>query len=395
MASIVTRFAPKVLKGLTRFGEHLATLPDTRDPRGLRHPQSVLLGTLIVALAGGANNIAAVVDFARDHRDWFRLWLPVGKTMPERDTYQRLVRRLDAAMVERTALWLLEGTSGLEGLQELVLAMDGKVSRRTGDAASGLRPLHMVSAFLVREGLTVAQEPCATKSNEIPTFPALLERIALENTVVTIDAAGCQRAIAQALHAGGGDYLLALKRNQKNLHRNVKAAFDAADRGEGKASVTDACETVEHNGGRRERRICTVLGGLGAAVADPAEWPGLRSLIRVQSERKLANGRRQRSVRHCISSRAPQAADLLALVRGHWRGPSGWENGLHRTLDVQFREDDCRIRTGRAPVIMAILRRMALNMLHTIQLKGGTHASIGALRGRIGRQPWILAEALP
>ncbi len=164
--------------------------------------------------------------------------------------------------------------------------------------------------------------------------------------MVTIDAAGCQTAIVQALRAGGADYLLAVKRNQGTLHREVKAAFDEAEQGTFAPEVQDACETVERNGGRRERRTCTVLGGPGLCewVADPEAWPGLRSLIRVQAERTGPRGRRQRSVRYYISSRPVDAQALLDLVRGHW----GVENGLHRTLDVQFREDDCRMRTGHA-----------------------------------------------
>ena len=165
-----------------------------------------------------------------------------------------------------------------------------------------------------------------------------------------------------------------------------------ADQGVLTPAVTDRCETVERNGGRRERRICTVLGGpgLGEQVADPEAWPGLRSLVRVQAERNGPRGR-QRSVRYYISSCPPKAEALLALVRGHW----GVENGLHRTLDVQFREDDCRMRKGNAPAVMAVLRRAALNMLRTIQRKLETDVSIGLLRDRIGRRPWILAAALP
>ena len=122
--------------------------------------------------------------------------------------------------------------------------------------------------------------------------------------------------------------------------------------------MQDRCETVEYNGGRRERRTCTVLGGPGlcAQVADPALWPGLCRLIRVRTERRGPRGMRQRSVRHCISSRPVDAEALLALVRGHWRVPFGRGNGLHRTLDVQFREDDCRLRTGHGPAVMGIPR---------------------------------------
>ena len=136
----------------------------------------------------------------------------------------------------------------------------------------------------------------------------------------------------QALWAADADYVLAIKGNQQTLHRKVKAAFDDTDRGVCIPEVEDRCETVERNSSRRERRICTVLGGpgLGASVADPEAWPGLRSLVRVQAERNGPRGRRQRSVRYYISSRLADMAALLELVRGHW----GVENGLHRTLDV-------------------------------------------------------------
>ena len=250
----------------------------------------------------------------------------------------------------------------------------------------------MVSAFLVREGLTLAQEPCDAKSNEITAIPRLLDRIHLEGAVVTIDAAGCQTAIVQALREAGADYVLTVKRNQPTLHREVKAVFDEAERGTFAPQAEDRCETVERNGGRRERRTCTVLGGpgLGEWVADPKTWPDLRSLIRMQAERTGPRGRRQRSVRYYISSRPVDAEALLELVRGHW----GIENGLHHTLDVQFREDDCRLRRGHAPAVMAILRRAALNMVKTFQQPFEPDVSMGLLRHRIGRQPWILTPIL-
>ena len=391
MEYIVACQDPKLLEALCAFADRLATLPDPRDRRGVRYPQAVLLGTLLVALAGGADNMAAVAAFAHDHRAWFRQWLPLGTRVPTDDTYRLWVRRLEPETAMKAALLLLDGTS-LPGLAELVLALDGKAARRSGDRAVGLRPLHMVSAFLVREGLTVAQEPCDAKSNEITAIPRLLDRIHLEGAVVTIDAAGCQTAIVQALRAAGADYALAVKRNRQTLHREVKAAFDEAGRGAFRPQAEDRCQTVERNGGRRERRTSTVLGGpdLGEWVADPKAWPGLRSLIRVQAERIGPRGRRQRSVRCYISSRPVDAEALLALVRGHW----GVENGLHRTLDMQFREDDCRLRRGHAPAVMAILRRAALNMVKTFQQQFEPNVSMGLLRDRIGRQPWILAPIL-
>ena len=382
---------PALLEALCAFADELARLPDPRDPRGVRYPLAVLLGTLLVALAGGADTLAAVAEFTVDHQAWFRLWLPLGASVPTDDTYRLLVRRLEPETAMQAALLLLDGTS-LPGLRELILALDGKASRRSGDRVAGTRPLLLVSAFLVREGLTLAQEPCAAKSNEITAIPRLLERMVLEGAVVTIDAAGCQTAIVQNLRKAGADYVLAVKRNQGTLHREVKAAFDDAERGAFRPEVQDRCETVERNGGRRERRTCTVLGGPGLCewVADLEVWPGLRSLIRVQAERHGPGGRRQRSVRYYISSRPVDAQALLALVRGHW----GVENGLHRILDMQFREDDCRMRRGHAPAVMGILRRAALNMVRTVQQNFRPDLSIGLLRDKIGRNPALLAPIL-
>ena len=231
------------------------------------------------------------------------------------------------------------------------------------------------------------------KGHEITAIPRLLDRMALEGAVVTIDAAGCQTAIVRHLQDADANCLLAVKRNQPTLHREVVAAFAEAEREAGLLQTWDHCERRERNGGRTERRSCTVLGGpdLCARVAGPRRWPGLRSLIRVHTERRTARGRRQRSVRYYISSLPVDAEVLLALVRGHW----AVENDLHRTLDVQFREDDCRLRRGNGPAVMGVLRRTALNMLRTLQQNIRTNVSIGLLRDRIGRRPWILASQLP
>ena len=285
--------APALLKALCIFADARDHLPDPRDPRGVRYPLAVLLGTLLVAVAGGGDTLAAVAEFTVDHQAWFRLWLPLGRSVPTDDTYRLLVRRLDPETAMQASLLLLDGSS-LPGLQELILALDGKVARRSGDRAAGTRAQFLVSAFLVREGLTLAQEPCEAKSNEITAMPRLLARMVLEGAVVTIDAAGCQRAIVQALRAAGADYVLAVKRNQPSLHAEVRAAFEDADRGAFAPEVQDGCETVERNGGRRERRTCTVLGGPGLCewVADPEAWPGLHSLIRALLHREPACGRR-------------------------------------------------------------------------------------------------------
>ena len=156
MEYIVACHDPALLKALCAFADQLAQLSDPRDRRGVRYPLPVLLATLLVALAGGANSLAAVSAFTHDHQAWFRLWLPLGRDTPSRDTYLRLVHRLDPETAVKAALLLLDGTS-LPGLRDLILALDGKVARRSGDPGAGTRPLLLVSAFLVREGLTPGQ----------------------------------------------------------------------------------------------------------------------------------------------------------------------------------------------------------------------------------------------
>ncbi len=243
-------------------------------------------------------------------------------------------------------------------LATLLVALVGGAN----SVAAGIRSLLLVSASLVREGLTLAQESCAAKGNEIKAFPRLLERMALEGAVVTIDAAGCQTAIVRYLRAAGANYLLAVKRNQPALHWDVMATFTEVERGVGLPEAVD-------------------------------RWPGLRSLIRVHTEHRGSRGRRQHSVRHYNSSLPVDAETLLALVRGHW----AVENDLHRPLNMQFQEDACRMCNGHGPAVMGmgILRRTTLNMLRTLQHNISADVSIGLLRDRIGRRPWSLASALP
>ncbi len=198
-----------------------------------------------------------------------------------------------------------------------------------------------------------------------------------------------------ASHRAGGQRIdLPLdERNQPTLHAEVRAAIEEADRGTFTPEVQDHGETVKRNGGRRERRTSTVLGGPGLCewVADPAAWPGLRSLIRVRTERN-GSCSRQRSMRYYISSLPVDAEALLERVRGHWRVPSGRGNGLHRTLDVEFREDDCRLRRGHA--VMGIPGRAALNIVRTLQQNFRPDLSMGLLRDKIGRNPALLAPIL-
>jgi predicted transposase YbfD/YdcC len=223
--------------------------------------------------------------------------------------------------------------------------------------------LHLLSAWATASGLVVGQEATDAKSNEITALPRLLRVLALEGCVVTIDAMGCQSAIATQLQAQGADYVLALKANQPTLHATVVGAFaDAARVGPDGwvPAVQDQAQTWDKGHGRLEHRRYWALSDPDLlACLDPTHaWPGLRAVVQVVAERRPGE-QRSRETRYYLCSLPPDAARLGQVIRAHWQV----ENCLHWVLDVQFREDACRVRVGHEARNFATLRHLALNLL--------------------------------
>ena len=331
-----------------RIVECFADLRDPRINRTRRHSLVDILAITLCAVICGAENWVEVADWGDAKQEWLRTWLELPNGIPTHDTFGRIdPERFEAGFLRWVQGLLPEAAAGG------VVAVDGKTVR--GAREAGGNPLHIVSAWADAHRLVLGQEAGAAKSNEITAIPALLARLDLREQVVTIDAMGCQRAIADQIVEQGGDYVLAVKGNQADLLKNVEDSFSLAD-----VDPTLQSRTFGKGHGRIEVRMCrTITDPETLAWLNPeGAWRGLRSIAMVEGERRL-NGKITRQTRYYISSLTGEAAVIAAAVRSHW----GIENKVHWVLDVAFREDLNRSRIGHSAANLALVRKLALNLL--------------------------------
>jgi predicted transposase YbfD/YdcC len=342
----------------TSISEHFGTLTDPRVERSKDH---LLVDIITIALCGvicGAEGWVAIETFGREKVTWLRTVLALPGGIPSHDTFGRVFARIDPEEVRRCFLsWVRAGVG------DQVVAIDGKTLRRSHDRGAGKEALHLVSAWATASGLVVGQVATDAKSNEITAIPVLLKLLALEGATVTIDAMGCQTAIASQIVEQRADYVLALKDNHEQLHDRVTRAFADADAAAGTTlplGDLPADTTTDKGHGRLEQRRCRAIGDPDyLAYIDPDHaWPSLQSVVCIESTRRIGETVSVEA-RHYLSSLPPDAARLARAIRSHW----GIENRLHWVLDVTFHEDDCRVRVGHAPENFAILRHFALNVL--------------------------------
>jgi predicted transposase YbfD/YdcC len=336
--------------------EHFSILEDIRDPKNRRH---LLIDTLIIAITAvicGADGFTQIEEFGKSNETWFRKFLKLDNGIPSHDTFGRVFSLLSPAAFQECFRAWIESVRAVHTGEEIV-AIDGKSLRRSHDRKRGLGPLHMVSAWAVNSRVVLGQRATEAKSNEITAIPELLETLMLRGCIVTIDAMGCQKAIAEKIVDRGGDYVLALKGNQSTLAEQVEEAFIDADARDYEGVQSDYFETVERGHGRCETRRYWTLGDLDG-IARKDQWKKLNAVGMVQSIREL-DGCTSDEYRYYILSTGNDAQRFATAVRGHW----GVENDLHWSLDVSFREDESRLRERQAAENFTVLRHIALARL--------------------------------
>jgi predicted transposase YbfD/YdcC len=366
----------EVRKGIeAHFGE----LEDPRSAHTRRHAFVDILVIAICAIIGGAESWPEVVVFGEAKESWFRQFLQLENGIPAHDTFWRVFNALDARQFERCfSQWV---RSAVRLTQGEVVPIDGKILRGSRDESNEQSAMALVSAWASANGLTLGEIKVADKSNEITAIPQLLEVLALAGCIVTIDAIGCQKEIAEAIVLKNADYLLALKENQGQLYADSRLLFDDLEASGYQNFVHTYHQSTSKGHGRLEVRQCWLISDPEVLqhLRQAQEWRGLKSIARVRTRRTVLN-RKSVSVedRYFLTSLDGEAQAVLAAVRSHWQ----IENQFHWVLDMAFREDASRLRKEHGPQNFAILRRIAFNLLkQELSLKVG-------VKGRRLRAGW-------
>jgi predicted transposase YbfD/YdcC len=335
---------------------HFAALEDPRQHAKVLYPLVEILLLALSATIAGADDFVEITLWGAENQVFLRRFFPYENGIPSHDTLCDVFAAIDPDLFKRCFLAWIEDLR--DGAPE-VIAIDGKTSRRSHDRGKGRKPLHMVSAWATGQRIVLGQQATEEKSNEITAIPLLLKSLDLNGALVTIDAMGTQTRIAQTIRDGGGDYVLSLKENWPATFAEITLLFAQPPPG----LTFEMDETVDGCNGRiatRRHTVCHETGWMTSDRRYPGEprFPDLAMIGRVETEIER-DGNIQRETRYYVSSASLGAAMFGRVVRGHW----GIENRLHWVLDVVFREDLARLRSGNAPANMAIVRHTALNLL--------------------------------
>jgi predicted transposase YbfD/YdcC len=338
--------------------EHFQTLEDPRIERTKKHRLLDMLVIALCTLLSGGEGFQDMELFGKSKRAWLQTFLALPSGIPSHDTFGRLFARLNPQRFQECFLSWTRAVAQLT--QGTLISLDGKTVKASFDRATALSPLHMLSAWCSDNGgLVVGQIKTEAKSNEITAIPELLHLLAIQGCIVTIDAMGCQTAIAGQIRDQGGDYLLAVKKNHKKAYTAIQAHFQQIEHHLPWRDADNFFDAFDNDHGRRVRRRVWVMTDLRALPA-LEKWPGLQAVIAVETIRMAHKQAPVTSdYRFYLSSVVRSATTFVTMIRQHW----DIENKLHWSLDVTFNEDRCRIRKDHAAENMVALRHMALNLL--------------------------------
>jgi len=340
------------------IGSYFESLTDPRHTRNRKHLLVDIMVIAVAAIVCGCDGPTAIHRWATARRDWLGQYLTLPNGIPSRDCIRRLLLALQPQAFQRCFQeWVAQALRDDDATGKRLVAIDGKTCRRSHDAAKDLGPLHIVSAWASEEGIALGQVAIDSKSNEITAIPVLLEQLELSDTLITIDAMGCQKEIIRQIKQGGGDAILAVKDNQPKLHAAIAAFFSEQIERDFAEVQYRVYESEEKTHGRIDERSY-FLARVPRDFAPAADWPQVKAIGYALRWTTHADGSQTSEVRYYVSTRYVSGKRFAEAVRGHW----GIE-AMHWVLDVAFREDDSRTRERTLANNLSWLRRFAVTLL--------------------------------
>jgi predicted transposase YbfD/YdcC len=339
-----------------RLKDCFSSIQDHRSKRTLLHQLSDILTIAVLSVIAGGNGWEDMALYGLSKYDWLSTFLALPNGIPSPDTFRRVFEEIRPSEFERCfEIWVQEV---LDDLFPRLIAIDGKEVRGSYDREAGTKSLHLVSAWSTESQLVLAQTKVLSKSNEITAIPILLDVIDIEGSIITLDAMGTQKKIADKIYQGNGDYILSLKANHPTLFQDVNTWFNSQQTASLLPSPLEHTTEAGHHRIEIRKYWAFSLSQL-PSLYESSQWAGFQTVVAVERIRHLRT-KTTHEIQFYLSSLSSNSSQISRAIRQHW----GIENSLHWVLDVTFNEDACRVRSLHAPHNLALVRRFALNILN-------------------------------